>query len=241
MAKALGNGVPIGALLGARRTSPPRSRPATTPRPSAANRSRRGAALAVLDVMERERVPERAARAGTRLVESLAKLDGVAEVRGAGLLIAAELAPPHDARDDRAEVPRPRPRRERGHAHRAAVRAAAARLRRRDRRRGRPARGGAPMSPHLLEVDDLDPVRLRRILDDAVAWKADPERDPAGARRSSGRRAVPEAVGAHPDLDRDGGRDARRPSDLRPRRGGRCSTCASRSRTSPARWRRCAR
>jgi ornithine carbamoyltransferase len=27
---------------------------------------------------------------------------------------------------------------------------------------------------HFLEVDDLDPVRLRRILDDAVAWKADP-------------------------------------------------------------------
>jgi ornithine carbamoyltransferase len=30
------------------------------------------------------------------------------------------------------------------------------------------------MTPHFLEVDDLDPVRLRRILDDAVAWKADP-------------------------------------------------------------------
>jgi ornithine carbamoyltransferase len=30
------------------------------------------------------------------------------------------------------------------------------------------------MTAHLLEVDDLDPVRLRRILDDAVAWKAHP-------------------------------------------------------------------
>lgn len=30
------------------------------------------------------------------------------------------------------------------------------------------------MTRHLLEVDDLDPVRLRRILDDAVAWKAAP-------------------------------------------------------------------
>ncbi|MDP9332483.1 MAG: ornithine carbamoyltransferase [Actinomycetota bacterium] len=30
------------------------------------------------------------------------------------------------------------------------------------------------MTPHFLEVDDLDPVRLRRIIDDAVAWKADP-------------------------------------------------------------------
>jgi ornithine carbamoyltransferase len=30
------------------------------------------------------------------------------------------------------------------------------------------------MTKHLLEVDDLDPVRLRRIIDDAVAWKTDP-------------------------------------------------------------------
>jgi ornithine carbamoyltransferase len=30
------------------------------------------------------------------------------------------------------------------------------------------------MTTHFLEVDDLDPVRLRRILDDAVAWKLDP-------------------------------------------------------------------
>jgi len=34
------------------------------------------------------------------------------------------------------------------------------------------------MTRHLLEVDDLDPVRLRRILDDAVAWKTDPAKIP---------------------------------------------------------------
>jgi ornithine carbamoyltransferase len=34
------------------------------------------------------------------------------------------------------------------------------------------------MTPHLLEVDDLDPVRLRRILDNAIAWKADPSAVP---------------------------------------------------------------
>jgi len=97
MAKALGNGVPIGACW-ARADVAAAFAPgdhATTfgGQPLAAR-----AALAVLDVMERERVPERAARAGTRLVESLAKLDGIAEVRGAGLLIAAELAPPRDAK-----------------------------------------------------------------------------------------------------------------------------------------------
>jgi acetylornithine/N-succinyldiaminopimelate aminotransferase len=98
MAKALGNGVPIGACW-ARADVAAAFAPgdhATTfgGQPLAAR-----AALAVLDVMERERVPERAARAGTRLVESLAKLDGVAEVRGAGLLVAAELTPPLDAKD----------------------------------------------------------------------------------------------------------------------------------------------
>ncbi|HEV7525912.1 MAG TPA: acetylornithine transaminase [Acidimicrobiia bacterium] len=98
MAKALGNGVPIGACW-ARADVAAAFAPgdhATTfgGQPLAAR-----AALAVLEVMERERVPERAARAGTRLVESLGKLEGVAEVRGAGLLIAAELAPGLDARD----------------------------------------------------------------------------------------------------------------------------------------------
>ncbi|HEV7525913.1 MAG TPA: ornithine carbamoyltransferase [Acidimicrobiia bacterium] len=30
------------------------------------------------------------------------------------------------------------------------------------------------MTRHFLEVDDLEPIRLRKILDDAVAWKAEP-------------------------------------------------------------------
>ena len=98
MAKALGNGVPIGACWARADVSAAFATGdhATTfgGQPLAAR-----AALAVLDVMERERVPERAARAGARLVESLAKLDGVEEVRGAGLLIAAELAPALDAKD----------------------------------------------------------------------------------------------------------------------------------------------
>src|SRR4051794_13676992 len=98
MAKALGNGVPIGACW-ARADVAAAFAPgdhATTfgGQPLAAR-----AALAVLDVMERERVPERAARAGARLVESLSKLEGIAEVRGAGLLVAAELAPAFDARE----------------------------------------------------------------------------------------------------------------------------------------------
>ena len=97
MAKALGNGVPIGACW-ARAEVAAAFAPgdhATTfgGQPLAAR-----AALATLRVMERERIPEHAARAGRRLSEGLQKVDGVADVRGAGLLIAAELAPGLDAK-----------------------------------------------------------------------------------------------------------------------------------------------
>jgi acetylornithine/N-succinyldiaminopimelate aminotransferase len=45
--------------------------------------------------MEAEDVPARAARAGARLTEALEALDGVASVRGSGLLLGVEL----DGRD----------------------------------------------------------------------------------------------------------------------------------------------
>jgi predicted acetylornithine/succinylornithine family transaminase len=97
MAKALGNGVPIGACW-ARADVAAAFAPgdhATTfgGQPLAAR-----AALATLAVMEREDVPARAARAGAQLTEALSKVDGVADVRGVGLLIAAELDPGLDAK-----------------------------------------------------------------------------------------------------------------------------------------------
>ena len=90
MAKALGNGMPIGACW-ARAEVAAAFRPgdhATTfgGQPLAA-----AAALATLAVMEAEDVPARAAGAGKRLVDALREVPGVAGVRGAGLLIAAEL------------------------------------------------------------------------------------------------------------------------------------------------------
>jgi predicted acetylornithine/succinylornithine family transaminase len=92
MAKALGNGVPIGACW-ARDEVAVAFRAgdhATTfgGQPLAAR-----AALAVLEVMEAEDVPARAARAGERLEAALRRVPGVADVRGAGLLVAAELTP----------------------------------------------------------------------------------------------------------------------------------------------------
>lgn len=96
MAKALGNGVPIGACW-ARREVAAAFQPgdhATTygGQPLAA-----AAAAAVLRVMEREDVPARAARTGERLATALGALPGVAGVRGLGLLLAVELDG-HDAR-----------------------------------------------------------------------------------------------------------------------------------------------
>ena len=91
MAKALGNGVPIGACW-ARTEVAEAFKPgdhATTygGQPLAAR-----AACTVLDVMAEVDAPACAARAGEVLTKALLDLTGVADVRGVGLLIAAELA-----------------------------------------------------------------------------------------------------------------------------------------------------
>jgi acetylornithine/N-succinyldiaminopimelate aminotransferase len=96
LAKALGNGVPIGACW-ARTDVAAAFRPgdhATTfgGQPLAA-----AAAMAVIDVMDAEDVPIRAANAGERLTKALLGLPRVVAVRGPGLLIAAELEPGLDA------------------------------------------------------------------------------------------------------------------------------------------------
>ena len=95
-AKALGNGVPIGACW-AKAEVASAFQPgdhATTygGQPLAA-----AAARAVLAVMEAEDVPTRAAKAGATLTAALAADPHVAEVRGLGLLIAAQLVDGLDA------------------------------------------------------------------------------------------------------------------------------------------------
>jgi len=103
MAKALGNGMPIGACW-ARRDVAAAFVPgdhATTygGQPLAAS-----AARAVLRIMERDDLPGRAANAGAYLHRELAELPRVAEVRGMGLLLAAELDEGVDARVVQAEA-----------------------------------------------------------------------------------------------------------------------------------------
>jgi acetylornithine aminotransferase len=61
------------------------------------------AARAVLAVMEAEDVPARAERAGERLTTAISGLDGVAAVRGLGLLLAVELTG-HDAKEVAARL-----------------------------------------------------------------------------------------------------------------------------------------
>jgi acetylornithine/N-succinyldiaminopimelate aminotransferase len=91
MAKALGNGMPIGATW-AKTEVAEAFRPgdhATTfgGQPLAA-----AAALKVVEVMMRINAPERAKEAGTRLRSGLEDISEILGVRGHGLLLAAELA-----------------------------------------------------------------------------------------------------------------------------------------------------
>ena len=92
MAKALGNGVPIGACW-ARRDVAAAFKPGDHASTFGGQPLAARAALTVLDVMEQENVPALAATQGKRLVAALLELPGVADVRGVGLLVAAELAP----------------------------------------------------------------------------------------------------------------------------------------------------
>ncbi len=96
MAKALGNGVPIGACW-AREDVATVFEPGDHATTYGGQPLATAAARAVLATMQAEDVPARAARAGRRLAEGLTALPGVAGVRGAGLLLAVEL----DGRDAR--------------------------------------------------------------------------------------------------------------------------------------------
>lgn len=91
VAKALGNGVPIGACW-ARREVAEVFRPGDHATTYGGNPLVTSVAKTVMDVMADVDAPRLAERAGSLLVKRLSALDGVATVRGAGLLIAVELA-----------------------------------------------------------------------------------------------------------------------------------------------------
>jgi acetylornithine/succinyldiaminopimelate/putrescine aminotransferase len=90
MAKALGNGVPIGACWAkadvAAAFSPGDHATTYGGQPLAT-----AAARAVLDTMQELDAPRLATEASSRIVETLGGVPGVAEIRGLGLLLAVEL------------------------------------------------------------------------------------------------------------------------------------------------------
>ncbi|MBV8980495.1 MAG: acetylornithine transaminase [Acidimicrobiia bacterium] len=90
MAKALGNGVPIGACW-AREDVAAAFRPGDHATTFGGQPLATSAARAVLQVMQQEDVPARARAAGARLRKGLEAIPAVAEVRGLGLLLAARL------------------------------------------------------------------------------------------------------------------------------------------------------
>ena len=97
MAKALGNGVPIGACW-ARADVASAFEPGDHATTFGGQPLATAAARAVLGEMRRLDIPSAAARAGDRLMAALAETPGVAEVRGLGLLVAAQLEEGRDAK-----------------------------------------------------------------------------------------------------------------------------------------------
>ncbi|RKQ50167.1 acetylornithine aminotransferase [Roseivirga pacifica] len=91
LAKGLGNGFPVGAVLIAPDIEPKHGMLGTT---FGGNHLACAAALAVLEVIEQEKLMENAADLGEWLIEELGKVPAVKEVRGKGLMLAIELAQP---------------------------------------------------------------------------------------------------------------------------------------------------
>ena len=88
MAKGMGNGFPIGGLLIAPHFE---ARPGLLGTTFGGSHLACAAAIAVLDVMEREKLVENAADTGEYLLGELRKADGPKEIRGRGLMIGIEI------------------------------------------------------------------------------------------------------------------------------------------------------
>ncbi len=97
LAKALGNGVPIGACL-ARGTAAHTFQPGNHGSTYGGNPLACRVALSVIETIEKDRLCERAASLGTQLLsafgEQLADVEGITDIRGKGLLLAIELDRP---------------------------------------------------------------------------------------------------------------------------------------------------
>jgi len=97
LAKALGNGIPIGACL-AKGAAAEILVPGTHGSTFGGNPLACAAASAVIETLEKEKLSERAATLGNYLLngfqERLEQQEGIKEIRGCGLMIAIELDRP---------------------------------------------------------------------------------------------------------------------------------------------------
>ena len=87
VAKGIANGFPMGGLLISPKFKPVYGMLGTT---FGGNHLACAAAIAVLDIMEDERLIDNAAKVGSYLLEELHKLPGIKEIRGRGLMIGIE-------------------------------------------------------------------------------------------------------------------------------------------------------
>jgi acetylornithine aminotransferase len=87
VAKGMGNGFPVGALLIAPEIKPWFGMLGTT---FGGNYLACAASLAVLEIIENEKLVENAAEVGEYLISKLKKVSGIKEVRGLGLMIGLE-------------------------------------------------------------------------------------------------------------------------------------------------------
>ena len=97
LAKALANGIPIGACL-ARGKAARVLQPGTHGSTFGGNPLACRTALAVIDIMDKQKLDQRATELGRHLVsgfqDSLADTDGIVDIRGKGLMLAIELDRP---------------------------------------------------------------------------------------------------------------------------------------------------
>ena len=88
VAKGMGNGFPIGGVLIAPHFE---ARPGMLGTTFGGNHLACAAALAVLEVMERDRLMENAAATGSYLLDRLSRIEGVHDVRGRGLMLGFDV------------------------------------------------------------------------------------------------------------------------------------------------------
>ncbi|WP_302591490.1 aspartate aminotransferase family protein, partial [uncultured Muribaculum sp.] len=88
VAKGIATGFPMGAVLISPKFKPVYGQLGTT---FGGNHLACAAALAVLDVIETEKLVDNAAKVGQHLLDELRKLPGIKEVRGIGLMIGIEM------------------------------------------------------------------------------------------------------------------------------------------------------